>query len=184
MYLQAAADLVKTMISKFWDTQNGGFFQTQNAPAGMPRIKQLYDGAAPSGNSIALHDLLWLSRLANEPMYEQMATQMTKTFAEEMEGAPEAYTFFFRLLISSWVHPTASPSSATKKKKDTNEMVSALRRLYLPTTVVALKHPDKTELGYKQIDGKATAYVCRDQTCLPATNNVSEMLRQLDVKAK
>ena len=70
-YLQAAADLTKTMVTKFWDDKNGGFYQTQNSEAGMPKIKQLYDGAVPSGNSVALHDLLWLSRLTNEPKYDK-----------------------------------------------------------------------------------------------------------------
>ena len=53
-YLQAAADITKTMITKFWDDKNGGFYQTQNSEAAMPKIKQLYDGAIPSGNSVAL----------------------------------------------------------------------------------------------------------------------------------
>ena len=93
-YLQAAADLIKTMISKFWDTENGGFYQTQNSETGMPKLKQLYDGATPSGNSIALYDLLWLSRLTSDHTYEKKAREMTKTFAQEIEGSPEAYTFF------------------------------------------------------------------------------------------
>ena len=54
-YLQAASALTKTMVTKFWDDKNGGFYQTQNSEAAMPKIKQLYDGAAPSGNSVALH---------------------------------------------------------------------------------------------------------------------------------
>ncbi len=79
-YLQAAADLTKTMVAKFWDDKNGGFYQTQNSEAAMPKIKQLYDGATPSGNSVALQSLLRLSRLTNEPAYDTMATQMTKNF--------------------------------------------------------------------------------------------------------
>ena len=70
-YLQAAADLTKLMVEKFWDTANGGFYQTQTSQAKLPKIKQLYDGAIPSGNSAALYDLLWLSRLTNEPKYDQ-----------------------------------------------------------------------------------------------------------------
>ena len=69
-YLQAAVDLTKTMVEKFWDAKDGGFYQTQNSNAAMPRLKQVYDGATPSGNSIALYDLLWVSRLTNEPKYE------------------------------------------------------------------------------------------------------------------
>src|SRR5208283_1003036 len=93
-YLQAASALTKTMVTKFWDDKNGGFYQTQNSEAAMPKIKQLYDGAVPSGNSVALQDLLWLSRLTDEPTYNTLAAQMAKIFAQEVEGAPEAYTFF------------------------------------------------------------------------------------------
>ena len=85
-YLQAAADLTKIMVAKFWDEKNGGFYQTQNSEAAMPKIKQLYDGATPSGNSVALYNLLRLNRLTDEPAYDAMAVQITKTFAQEVEG--------------------------------------------------------------------------------------------------
>ena len=150
----------------------------------MPKIKQLYDGAIPSGNSVALHDLLWLIRLTNEPTYDHMATQMMKTFAEEVEGAPDAYTFFlsaldFQLGPSYMVTVVGDDNS-----KDTQEMLKTLRQHYMPTTVIQLKDPDKAGLGYQQIESKATAYVCRDQTCLPATDSIATMLEQLGIKEK
>lgn len=177
-YLQAAADLTKTMVAKFWDDKNGGFYQTHDATA-MPKMRQLYDGAVPSGNSVALHNLLWLSRLTNEPTYDTMATQMTKTFAQEIEGAPDAYTFFLSAL-DFLIGPSYSVTVVGDlKEKDTAEMLNTIRKHYLPTTVIALKYPSKAGLGYQQIEGKATAYVCRDQTCLPPTNSPMSMLEQL-----
>ena len=130
-YLQAAADLTKTMMTKFWDEKNGGFYQTQNSEAAMPKIKQLYDGAVPSGNSVALQDLLWLSRLTNEPTYDTMALQMTRTFAQEIEGAPEAYTFFLSA-TDFLIGPSYSVTLVGDlKEKDTSEMLNALRK-HLP----------------------------------------------------
>jgi uncharacterized protein YyaL (SSP411 family) len=181
-YLQAAADLTKTMVAKFWDDKNGGFYQTQNSEVAMPKIKQLYDGASPSGNSVALQDLLRLSRLKNEPTYDTMATQMTRTFAQEVEGAPEAYTFFLSA-TDFLIGPSYSVTLVGEmKEKETSDMLNALRKNYLPTTVIELKHPNKAGLGYQQIDGKATAYVCQNQTCLPPTNSVGLMLERLGVK--
>ncbi len=181
-YLQAAADLTKTMVKKFWDTQNGGFYQTQNTVSGMPKIKQLYDGATPSGNSIAMLDLLWLSRLSNEPLYDQMATRMTKTFTEEVEGAPDAYTFFLSA-VDFQLGPSYNVTVVGNINDDSMQlMLKALRNPYVPTTVVQLKQPDPVSLVYQQIGGKATAYVCRDQTCLPPTDNPSTMLVQLGTK--
>jgi len=182
MYLQAAAALTKTMVTKFWDDKNGGFYQTQSSGAAMPRMKQLYDGAIPSGNSVVLHDLLWLSRLTNEPAYDTMVAQMTKIFAQEVEGAPEAYTFFLSAL-DFLIGPSYSVTVVGDlKEKDTAEMLNALRKHYLPSTVVALKQPSKAGLGYQQIEGKATAYVCQNQTCLPPTNSLMLMLEQLGRK--
>ena len=158
-YLNTALTITKSMIAKFWDDKNGGFFQTQTSEAGLPKLKQLYDGAVPSGNSVALFNLLRLSRLTNEITFDKMATQMIKTFAQEVEGAPEAYTFF----LSAY---------------------DFLKRHYMPATTVAIVRPDKSALDYQQIEGKTTAYVCRDQMCLPPTNNLAIMLQQLETNTK
>jgi uncharacterized protein len=179
-YLQAAANLSKTMIEKFWDHENGGFFLTQTSQANLPKIKQLYDGAVPSGNSAAIQVLLRLSRLINEPKYEQMAVQMTQVFAEELEGTPDVYTFFL-----SAIDYVTGPSYSVVivgdlKQKDTIEMIKALNQHYLPSTTILLKQPTLAGFGYQQIEGKTTAYVCRNQTCLPATNSIDVMLEQLD----
>jgi uncharacterized protein YyaL (SSP411 family) len=180
-YLQAASALTKTMVAKFWDNKNGGFYQTQNNESAMPKIKQLYDGATPSGNSVALCNLLWLSRLTDEPTYDAMAVQMSKTFAQEVEGAPEAYTFFLSA-TDFLIGPSYSVTLVGDlKEKDTLDMLNALKKQYLPFTVVAFKQPSKAGLGYQQIEGKATAYVCENQTCLPPTNNIALMLEQLRV---
>ena len=181
-YIQAAAVLTKTMVAKFWDDKNSGFYHTQTNEAGLPKLKQLYDGANPSGNSVALYNLLRLSRLTNELPYDTMATQMTKTFAQEVEGAPEAYTFFL-LAYDFLIGPSNSVTLVGEQAhEDIAEMLDALKKRYLPTTIVLIKSPEKSAFDYQQIDGKATAYVCRDQMCLPPTNNVSQMLEHLGVK--
>ncbi len=178
-YLHVAADLTRTMITKFWDHNDGGFYQTQNSQSTMPKLKQVYDGATPSGNSIALYDLLWIGRLTNEPKYEEMATQMTEIFAEDIEAAPQAYTFFLSAL-ELLTGPSYS-AVIVGNLKDASNMLDALRKHYLPTTIIQLKPPSNAGLGYQQIDGKATAYICQNQTCLPPTNSTELMLKQLGV---
>jgi uncharacterized protein YyaL (SSP411 family) len=58
-------------------------------------------------------------------------------------------------------------------------MLSALRAAYQPNVVVSLRQPSATGLGYEKIEGQATAYVCRDQTCMPPTNKAEKMLELL-----
>ncbi len=183
-YLETASALTKTMVAKFWDDKNGGFYQAQVAEASMPKMKQLYDGAIPSGNSVALLDLLLLSRLTNEPTYEAMATEMTQAFGQEVEGAPEAYTFFL-CAFDFMVGPSYSVTLVgDPKQKNIEEMLDTLRKYYLPTTIISLKNPDTVGIGFQQIEGKATAYVCKNQTCLPATNNIASMLKLLEIETQ
>ena len=183
-YLNTALTITKSMIAKFWDDKNGGFFQTQTSEAGLPKLKQLYDGAVPSGNSVALFNLLRLSRLTNEITFDKMATQMIKTFAQEVEGAPEAYTFFLSA-YDFLIGPSYSVALVGEQTNtNTIDMLNALKRHYMPATTVAIVRPDKSALDYQQIEGKTTAYVCRDQMCLPPTNNLAIMLQQLETNTK
>jgi uncharacterized protein YyaL (SSP411 family) len=179
-YLGTAADLAKAIVGRFWDSSKGGFYQNIEV-AGMPKLKQLYDGAIPSGNSAAFWVLLWLSRLTGNTDYEGMAEQMTKTFADEIGEGPQAFTFF----LSAMYLMTGQSSSIVvvddQKDVGTLQMVDALRQRYLPNTVIQLKQPDD---AYKLLEDKTTAYVCHGKTCLPPTNNVESMLKLLEVKTK
>lgn len=181
-YLDAANQVTKAMIERFWDTANGGFFFTANQPdSTLPRMKQAYDGAYPSGNSVALHNLAALSRLLNEPTYMDKAVQIGKVFAHEVEDAPQAFTFLLSA-FGEMLGPAYSLILVGDPKTDLQEMLNALRKHYLPNVAVSVKSAGQAGLGYEQLDGKATAYVCRDQTCLPPTNSVVVMLGQLGVE--
>jgi len=57
-------------------------------------------------------------------------------------------------------------------------VLEVLRKNYLPNMVVSI-WSEHLLSGYERIDNKATAYVCRGQTCMPPTNEVNEMLRLL-----
>jgi uncharacterized protein YyaL (SSP411 family) len=59
-------------------------------------------------------------------------------------------------------------------------MVLALRKQYLPNAVVLVKAPCQAGLGFEMLEGKATAYVCVNRTCLSPTNKVEKMLQQLN----
>jgi uncharacterized protein YyaL (SSP411 family) len=179
-YLGAAADLAKAMVGRFWDSSKGGFYQAVQTE-GMPKLKQLYDGAIPSGNSAAFWVLLWLSRLTGNTDYEAMAEQMTKTFADEINDGPQAFTFFLSAMYLMTGQSSSIVLVGAQKDAGTIQMVDALRGRYLPNAVIQLRQPDQT---YTQLEGKATAYVCHGKTCLPPTNSVESMLKLLEVKIK
>jgi len=179
-YLRAAVDLTNTMVSRFWDDDAGGFYFTaKGSENAVPRRKQVYDGALPSGNSVALLNLLRLSLLTGEAKYREFASQVIRVFSEDVKRAPAAHTFML-LGVDLAVGPAYNVILVGDPQEDgVQNMLSALKTGYLPKMVVSLRLPDKAGLGYEKIEGKATAYVCRGQTCMPPTNKPEKMLELL-----
>jgi len=181
-YLQAASAITKAMLAKFWDEKNSGFYFTdKGGDDKVPRMKQVYDGAVPSGNSVALLNLLRLARLTNEPSYEGVANKILKAFSVDVESAPQAHTFLLSSLDFA-LGPTFNVVLVGDlEEQGTQEMLAALRKEFLPNLTVSLRNRSQAGLGYERIGGKATAYVCRDQTCMPPTNSPAKMLELLGV---
>ncbi|MCW4008153.1 MAG: thioredoxin domain-containing protein [Candidatus Bathyarchaeota archaeon] len=179
-YLQAVSELTKTMIEQFWDKTIGGFyFTTKDADAAFPRIKEVYDGAVPSGNSVALLNLLRLAQLSSETEYADKANQIITAFSQEVKQAPAAHTFMF-IGLDFALGPTYQVTLVgDPNEENMQDMFRALKAQYLPNVVVSLKRDN--EMGYKKIEGKATAYVCCNQICMPPTNKAEKLLQLLGV---
>ena len=56
------------------------------------RQKEIYDGAIPSGNSIAMLNLLRLGRITANSGLEQKAAKIGRAFFENVRQSPSAYT--------------------------------------------------------------------------------------------
>ncbi len=181
-YLQAATSIANRMVSSFWDEKGGFYFTAENAEA-ISRSKEAYDGAVPSGNSVALLDLLRLARLSGDSRYEEKASQLIRVFSGEVKRSPAAYTFLL-LGVDFVVGSTYNVVLVGDlHEDDMASMLKALRSRYLPNMVTSLRSPSATVLGYEKVEGKATAYVCRNQTCMPPTNQVNKMLEFLETSS-
>ncbi len=183
-YLQSSVELTKIMIEEFWDRENGGFFFTsKSADDSVPRLKQTYDGAVPSGNSVALYNLLRLARMSGEASFDVYANKLLKVFSDEVNDQSLGHTFMlvgleFALGPTFNIVLVGDPSD-----KNTISILTALRKEYIPNLTITLWTPEKNStipgVVYEKIDGKSTVYVCRDQTCLPPTNSIDKMLELL-----
>lgn len=181
-YLTAALELTDAMIARFWDKKDGGFYFTSiNTVDVMMRRKEIYDGAYPSGNSVALLNLLRLARLESITRYEEIAARLNRTFAGDVKSSPSAYTFFL-LGVDFIVGPSYNVIFVGEANaENTVNLLQSLRKNYLPNLVVKLNAPNKAGFGYEMINGKTTVYVCRNQICLPPTNEKTKMLELLNM---
>ena len=183
-YLQAAVGLTKTMIAEFWDNQNSGFFFTEaTTDEAVPRLKQTYDGAAPSGNAVAFLNLQRLARLSGENMFEDYATKLLGAFSEEVQAGPIAHTFML-VGLDFALGPTYNiVLVGNPDEKETQLILEAIRKNYLPNSTLSIRKPEQAPIvgGYEKIGNKVTAYICRNQTCMPPTNSIEKMLEYLEI---
>ena len=190
-YLQKAIELNAELITHFWDEAGGGFFLTaDDAEELLVRKKDAYDGAIPSGNSVAMLNLLRLARITADADLESKAAQIGAAFSGDVLSAPPGFT----LMISS-VDFAVGPNFeiaivGNPAKTDTQEMVKAINSQFTPNKVILLVPIDSTAgtirqlasftKNYKPIDDKATAYVCTNYVCQSPTTDVKTILRLLD----
>ena len=94
-YLKRAIELNEILIKEFWDEQNGGFYFTSSKNEELiARQKDVYDGAIPSGNSIALLNLIRLARFKSETRFEKKASELLKYFSGYISKSPSAFSMF------------------------------------------------------------------------------------------
>ena len=193
-YLQTALDLNSEMIKYFWDEKDGGFYFTaEDAEELIVRQKEIYDGAIPSGNSVAVSNLFRLSRITANTDFEDKANKIMLAFSKDVESAPSGYTQMM-VALGFGIGPSYEiVIVGNPEADDTKEMLSSLGKHFIPYKVILLKHDDQETADITKIaeyteyhssfDGKATAYVCLDFACKMPVTNTEEMLKLLNVSS-
>ena len=191
-HLKAAVELNEVMLSHFWDGEQGGlFFTPDDGEELLVRLKEVYDGAVPSGNSVAALNLLRLSRITGDPKLDDRARLLFKAFSAEVESFPAAHTFLMLALEYALGASHEVVVVGEEGATDTDTLLKALSSQYLPDKVVLFKPSGEKGEGLpaivpftkdmKMIDGKATAYVCTNCTCKAPATEAEKMLGQLGV---
>ena len=193
-YLQTALDLNNEMIKHFWDEQDGGFYFTaDDAEELIVRQKEIYDGAIPSGNSVAVLNLFRLARITADSDLEDKANKIMLAFSKDVSSVPSGYTQMM-VALDFGIGPSYEiVIVGNPKANDTKEMLNALRKHFIPNKVVLLRPsdqeaPDIIRLAkfteyQSSLDGKATAYVCLDYACKMPVTDAEEMLKLLNVSS-
>jgi len=192
-HLARAVALTDEMIRLFWDGEGGGFYFTRADGEGMiVRTRAIYDGAIPSGNSVAAVNLIRLARLTGDARYEERAENIGRVFLEDLTRAPSGYAWFAAAVDlaqgpSVEVVIVGEPGTA-----DTDAMIRAVRASYAPHAAVLFKSSAREDpelarvapftAGHVAIDGRATAYVCRNHACDSPTTNPADVAAALRLR--
>ncbi len=192
-YLKAAIELNDIFMEDFWDERAGGFFFTsEHGEDLLIRKKEVYDGATPSGNSVAALNLIRLGKMTAKPELEDKANKVFEAFSGTVSQFPSGFTQFLSALEFEFAQSMEVVIVGEMDDPDTKAMLGALRRSFVPNKVT-LFNPMKTEnsgleevapfvANQKSMGGKATAYVCRNFACDLPTTDPEKMLEILGHK--
>jgi hypothetical protein len=187
-FLKSAIRLNKDFIKHFWDKENGGFFFTSNESEEiLIRQKEIYDGAIPSGNSVAILNLLRIGRITSNSEFESMASEIGKIFAHNINSTPIAFTQTLTALDFAF-GPSYEIVIAGDKADNENELIKTIRNNYFPNKTIMFNPSQGKDLtniapfasNYKKIEDKTAVYICQDYSCKQPVSDISSLKKMLE----
>lgn len=165
-YLRRAKLLCDKTIGLFYDKTASGFFLngSENETLIM-RPKETYDGAMPSGNSMMTYNLVRFSYYFDDKTYQELAEQQIQFMSQEANRYPVGYAMFLTALLDYMEMPT----KITIVLKERKDLLGLPCRLPLNSIVRVLEEATHT---YPLKNNQTTYYVCKGQSCQPATNKL------------
>ena len=186
-YLAHARTLAGVILERFLDRDKGGFFFTSDDhEALITRSKAAFDGSTPSGNSAAVMALLRLHAYTGEERYRVEAERTLRLFREFIEKQPFGFSHMLEAVDLYQRGPTEVVIVGKCESAELREWLDRLGLIYLPNLAIfiadASAHdafiPEQVRDKH-QIDGKLTAYVCRDHACTPPITAFKDLQKEL-----
>ncbi len=177
-------DLTERQIALFWNETGNFFFDSVADSSIKVRMRDQYDGAEPTGNSVAAHNLLRLALLHNKPLWQQMARQLMESFGDIINRYPPALP----LMLAAWQQIDEKPSQVVivgeRGAEDTEALLQTVNKNFDPNRLLLLADGAENQAylsrtlpfleAVGRINGKATAYVCSNFTCkMPVTDTLA-----------
>ncbi len=186
--LKQAIELNDHTIKHFYDNENGGFYFTPDYGEELiARNKEIYDGAIPSGNSIAILNLLKLGRITGNTDLEDKANETIRFFSGQINRMPSAFAASLSGIMMGYRDSYEIVIAGNRKDKSSKEILEFFGRNFIPNKVILLKEPGDTGLAeiapfteeMVQQGDTATVYICRHYACEMPVTSVDEIKKIL-----
>jgi hypothetical protein len=180
-HLDFAIALAESMIARFYDADNGGFWQSAPGATDLIlRVKEDYDGAEPSGNSVAILALLKLGRITDRREFTQAAQKSLRLFANRLQQVPQAVPCMLQALDFSLEEPCRAVVAGDLGSRETRALLRAIHSVFQPNKVV-LGNTGPVEPFARTLPahGAPVVYLCTGAACQPPTRdpaNLKELL--------
>jgi uncharacterized protein YyaL (SSP411 family) len=176
-YLELAIQIADRMVELFEDTEHGAFFSSAEGDTSLVmRMKEDYDGAEPSGNSLAVQALQRLAAITDRADFAEPVDRALKAFASRLAQAGSGVP----VMMANYQASLRHPRQIVLAGENIGPLTEVVRTHFLPETVIlAIRNDEERHVvgtlqqalaNMTPVDGKAAAYVCQNFACqLPVT---------------
>ena len=188
-WLEMAARLTRKQMELFEDREGGGFFSAAAGPDLVLQVKEDYDGAEPSGNSVAAMNLLRLARMTGRGEFREAGERTLAGFSAKLDAAPSAVPQMLAACEFLLGDPREVVLVGDRGGEDTAALIGELHSRFAPNQVALLVDSPETRRklaegipaieSMRMLQGRATAYVCRNYACqapVSEAENLGELL--------
>ena len=181
-HLDFAIELADSMLAHFYDSENGGFWQSTNDSKDLIlRVKDDYDGAEPSGNSVAALALLKLGAITGGKDFTEAAEKTLGLFAHRLQNFPQAMPFMLHALDFSLQEPKRAVIAGKSDSPGFRELLRAAHGVYQPNKIVLGNNGAVEEFARSlPMKNEAVVCLCTGNSCQPPTSDASELKRMLE----
>ena len=175
-HLDFAIALAENMVERFHDAKDGGFWQSTSGSKDLIlRVKDDYDGAEPSGNSVAAMALLKLAAITERKDFRVAAEKTIQLFSDRLQQLPQAVPFLLSALDFSLEEPRRAVIVGDVSSE--TPLLRAAHSIYQPHKVVlgntGAVEPFAKTLAAK--DNQPTAYICTGTACQAPTHDPEKL---------
>jgi uncharacterized protein YyaL (SSP411 family) len=190
-HLPWALQLQKKQDALFWDEKEGGYFSVGEHDKNIIiRMKEDYDGAEPSPNSIAALNLQRLAAMLERGDMEKNAMRTLNAFSSQLKRMPVTLPQMLVALDFSLQKPKQIVLAARNGDKNLTPFLKEIHGRFMPHKILLLADGAEGQKflakaipfikEVKPIGGKPTVYVCENFTCQLPTNDLKELERLLN----
>ncbi|MCX7872232.1 MAG: thioredoxin domain-containing protein [Verrucomicrobiae bacterium] len=180
--IKLAVEIAESMLEKFEDNENGGFWQSPRQDNELIyNMKDSYDGATPSGNSLSAGVLLRLYDITGHKAFIESAERTFRFYYNQLTQQSVTLTEMLVALSLYWSERLKIAISPNNSPEFIREYLHLLSNFYLPHLTSA----EPTAIA-KQFDisyASNTIYICSDKQCFePITdmNRLSDFLKRCE----
>ena len=179
--------LTELMLEQFFDEKNGGFYPyASDGEQLITRTKETYDGAMPSGNSVAALVLSRLARLTGESRWRTAADLQFSYLAGAVREYPAGYGFAMLAFIEE-LWPSVELVCASQTVPD--ELTVFLQDASRPELTVLVKTPETAATldtlapftrAYPIPEKGIRYYLCLNGACAQPVDSIAQVKFRLE----